>query len=219
METIIKIVIILVLIIIYFMTMKNCIENFAILPYNSKINTTNKSNTLKDRHQIDSIDIDITTNENSYYYEFSNEKYLELLISMFNPSTPEKYIILRNNEWQTEIDSNITAIYNKAYQFISNKIAENTPDIQIVHDLLIQYKKDEEKQEYLLEIDMILYRNYKLNGKHVKFIIYVNHTRERVIDINIKGVVGEDKIGLHPIVPKDTNDYVSFESIDKLIIE
>ncbi len=201
------------------MTMKNCIENFAILPYNSKINTTNKSNTLKDRHQIDSIDIDITTNENSYYYEFSNEKYLELLISMFNPSTPEKYIILRNNEWQTEIDSNITAIYNKAYQFISNKIAENTPDIQIVHDLLIQYKKDEEKQEYLLEIDMILYRNYKLNGKHVKFIIYVNHTRERVIDINIKGVVGEDKIGLHPIVPKDTNDYVSFESIDKLIIE
>ena len=201
------------------MTMKNCMENFAILPYNSKINTTNKSNTLKDRHQIDSIDIDITTNENSYYYEFSNEKYLELLISMFNPSTPEKYIILRNNEWQTEIDSNITAIYNKAYQFISNKIAENTPDIQIVHDLLIQYKKDEEKQEYLLEIDMILYRNYKLNGKHVKFIIYVNHTRERVIDINIKGVVGEDKIGLHPIVPKDTNDYVSFESIDKLIIE
>jgi len=219
METIIKIVIILVLIIIYFMTMKNCMENFAILPYNSKLNTSNKSNALKDRHQIDSIDIDINTNENSYYYEFSNEKYLELLISMFKPSAPEKYIILRNNEWQTEIDSTITATYNKAYQFISNKIAENTPDIQIVHDLLIQYKKDEEKQEYLLEIDMILYRNYKLNGKHINFLIYVNHTRERVIDINIKGVVGEDKIGLHPIVPKDTTDYVSFESIDKLIIE
>ena len=66
---------------------------------------------------------------------------------------------------------------------------------------------------------MILYRNHKLNGKHVNFLIYVNHTRERVIDINIKGVVGEDKIGLHPIVPKDTTDYVSFESIDKLIIE
>lgn len=201
------------------MTMKNCMENFAILPYNSKLNTSNKSNALKDRHQIDSIDIDINTNENSYYYEFSNEKYLELLISMFKPSAPEKYIILRNNEWQTEIDSTITATYNKAYQFISNKIAENTPDIQIVHDLLIQYKKDEEKQEYLLEIDMILYRNYKLNGKHINFLIYVNHTRERVIDINIKGVVGEDKIGLHPIVPKDTTDYVSFESIDKLIIE
>jgi hypothetical protein len=88
METIIKIVIILVLIIIYFMTMKNCMENFAILPYNSKLNTSNKSNALKDRHQIDSIDIDINTNENSYYYEFSNEKYLELLISMFNPSAP-----------------------------------------------------------------------------------------------------------------------------------
>ena len=65
---------------------------------------------------------------------------------------------------------------------------------------------------------MILYRNYKLNGKHINFLVYVNNTRERVIDINIKGIVGEDKIGLHPIVPKETNDdYVSFEPIEKLI--
>jgi hypothetical protein len=219
METIIKIVIILVLITIYCMTMKNCFEYFAVLPYNSKITTANKTDALKDRHLIDSINIDINTNENSYYYEFSNEKYLELLVDIFNTSSPEKYIILRNTEWQTEIDSTITAIYNKAYQFITNKIAETTPDIQIVHDLLIKYKKDEEKQEYLLEIDMILYRNYKLNGKHINFLVYVNHTRERVIDINIKGIVGEDKIGLHPIVPKETSDdYVSFEPIEKLVI-
>ena len=219
METIIKIVIILVLITIYFMTMKNCFEYFAVLPHNSKINTSNKTDALKDRHPIDSINIDINTPENSYYYEFSNEKYLELLVDMFHPSSPEKYIILRNTEWETELtDSTIIAIYNKAYQFISNKIAENTPDIQIVHDLLVKYKKDEEKQEYLLDIDMILYRNYKLNGKHINFLVYVNHTRERVIDINIKGIVGEDKIGLHPIVPKETNDdYISFEPIEKLI--
>lgn len=218
METIIKIVIILVLITIYVMTMKNCFEYFAVLPFNSKISTSNKTDALKDRHPIDSIDIDINTSENSYYYEFSNEKYLELLVDIFNPYSPEKYIILRNIEWETETDSTITAIYNKAYQFISNKIAENTPDIQIVHDLLIKYKKDEEKQEYLLDIDMILYRNYKLNGKHINFLVYVNHTRERVIDISIKGIVGEDKIGLHPIVPKETNDdYVSFEPIEKLV--
>ena len=146
METIIKIVIILVLITIYVMTMKNCFEYFAVLPFNSKISTSNKTDALKDRHPIDSIDIDINTSENSYYYEFSNEKYLDLLVDIFNPYSPEKYIILRNIEWETETDSTITAIYNKAYQFISNKIAENTPDIQIVHDLLIKYKKDEEKQ-------------------------------------------------------------------------
>jgi hypothetical protein len=217
METIIKIFIILVLVIIYIMTMKNCFEYFSVLPYNSNNNNINKSDSLKDRHPIDSVNIDINTPENTYYYEFSNEKYLELLINMFNPSTPEKYIILKNNEWLHEIDSNITGIYNKAYQFISNKIAENTPDIQIVHDFLIQYKKNEKTQEYLLDIDMILYRNYKLNGKHINFVVYVNHTRERVIDITIKGIVGEDKIGFHPIVPKDTNDYVSFEAIETLI--
>ena len=200
------------------MTMKNCFESFAILPYNSKNNNVNTSDSLKDRHPIDSVDIDIiTTPENTYYYEFSNEKYLELLIKMFNPIKPEKYIILKNNEWETEIEPTITAIYNKAYQFISNKIAENTPDIQIVHDLLVQYKKDEKKQEYLLEIDMILYRNYKINGKHITFLVYVNHTRERVVDIIIKGVVGEDKIGFHPVVSEDTTDYVSFESIETLV--
>ena len=96
METIIKIVIILVIIIIYFMTMKNCFEYFAVLPYNSKISNSNKSNNLKDRHSINSVNTDIITSENTYYYEFSNEKYLELLIDMFNPSPPEKYIILRN---------------------------------------------------------------------------------------------------------------------------
>jgi hypothetical protein len=219
METIIKIVIILVIIIIYFMTMKNCFEHFAVLPYNSKINNSNKSNNLKDRHTINSVNTDIITSENTYYYEFSNEKYLKLLIHMFNPSPPEKYIILRNIEWETDIDSTITAIYNKAYQFISNKIAENTPDIQIVHDLLIKYKKDLQKQEYLLDIDMILYRNYKLNGKHINFLVYVSHTRERIIDITIKGIVGEDKIGFHPIVPNDTNKYSSFEDVETLVIK
>jgi hypothetical protein len=77
--------------------------------------------------------------------------------------------------------------------------------------------KDEKKQEYLLEIDMILYRNYKINGKHINFLVYVNHTRERVIDITIKGVVGEDKIGFNPIVQEDTTEYVSFESVETLI--
>lgn len=207
METIIKIVIILVLIIIYIMTMKNCFESFAIYK-----NNTNVKSSL-----IDSVNVDIITPENTYYYEFSNEKYLELLINMFNPSPPEKYIILRNVEWETEMNSNIKAIYNKAYQYISNKISETTPDIQIVQDLLIKYKKDETKNEYLLDIDMILYRNYKINGKHINFLIYVNHTRERVIDIAIKGVVGEDKIGFHPVVPEDTKDFVSFESVETLV--
>lgn len=207
METIIKIVIILVLIIIYIMTMKNCFESFAIYK-----NNTNVKSSL-----IDSVNVDIITPENTYYYEFSNEKYLELLINMFNPSPPEKYIILRNVEWENEMNSNIKAIYNKAYQYISNKISETTPDIQIVQDLLIKYKKDEIKNEYLLDIDMILYRNYKINGKHINFLIYVNHTRERVIDIAIKGVVGEDKIGFHPVVPEDTKDFVSFESVETLV--
>lgn len=217
MQVTIKIFIILIIILLYIMTMKSCFEYF-ITPYNSKISLANKSNYLIDRHPIDSINTDINAPINSYYYEFSNSQYLDILNDMFKPSNSEKYTLLRNIEWSKDIDSNITPIYNKAYLFISNTIAKFTPDIQIVHDVLKQYKSDEKNQEYILDIDMILYRNFKLNGKHVNFIIYVNHLNEKMIDIEIKGIVGEDKIGLHPIVPKETNDdYVSFEPIEKLV--
>ena len=180
--------------------MKSCFEYF-ITPYNSKINLANKSSALIDRHPIDSINTDVNSPKIAYYYEFSNTQYLEILNDMFKPSNPEKYILLRNIEWNNDIDKSIIPIYNKAYLFISNTIAKFTPDVQIVHDLLKQFKANKDSQEYLLEIDMILYRNYKLNGKHVNFLVYVDHLTEKMISIEIKGIVGEDKIGFHPITP------------------
>ena len=195
------------------MTIKGCFEYF-VSPYNSEINLVNKSSALIDRHPIDSVNVDVDSPVNSYYYEFSNSQYLEILNDMFKPVTPEK---LKNIEWRTDIDESINPIYNKAYLFISNTIAEHTPDVQIVHDLLKQYKIDKDSQEYLLDIDMILYRNYKLNGKHVNFLVYVNHLTEKMINIKIKGIVGEDKIGFHPITPHtNTTNFEKFKEIDTL---
>ena len=219
MLTTIKIFIILIIVLLYIMTMKSCFEYF-VTPYNSKINLTNKSSNLIDRHPIDSINTDVNVSIDSYYYEFSNTQYLEILNDMFKPASAEKYILLRHIEWSKDIDNNITPIYNKAYQYISNTISRFTPDVQIVHDLLKQFKSDVKNQEYLLEIDMILYRNYKLNGKHVSFLVYVNHLTEKMIDIEIKGVVGEDKIGFHPITPHsnktDFQEYTETNVLEQL---
>ena len=219
MLTTIKIFIILIIILLYMMTMKSCFEYF-ITPYNYKTNLANKSNALIDRHPIDSINTDVSSPINSYYYEFSNTQYLEILNDMFKPSNPEKYILLRNIEWNSDIDESITPIYNKAYLFISNTISKFTPDVQIVHDILKQFKANKDSQEYLLDIDMILYRNYKLNGKHVNFLVYVGHSTEKMIDIEIKGIVGEDKIGFHPITPhtneSNFQEYKEINTLEKL---
>ena len=215
MELSIKLVIIVIIIFLYFVTMKGCIDKFV--PHNKFHSSTNKSSALKDRHKIDSIDIDLNKDDknSAYYYEFSNEKYLEILIDMFKPHSNEKYILLRNKEWEFYIDDKITGIYNKAYQYISNKISENTPDVQIVHDLLNKYKIDIENNQYILDIDMILYRNYKMNGKHVNFLVYVDNVKEIMLNIEIKGVVGEDKIGLHPTeaynITMDNNKHQEYE--------
>ena len=72
MELSIKLVIIVIIIFLYFVTMKGCIDKFV--PHNKFHSSTNKSSALKDRHKIDIIDIDLNKDdENSaYYYEFSN---------------------------------------------------------------------------------------------------------------------------------------------------
>ena len=211
-----KIFIILIIILLYIMTMKSCFEYF-VTPYNSKFNLTNKSNALIDRHPINSVDIDINLPINSYYYEFSNSQYLEFLNNMFKP---KKNILLKDIEWNKDIDKSITPIYNKAYLYISNTIAKFSPDIQIVHDVLNQFKANNDSQQFLLDIDMILYRNYKLNGKHVNFLVYVDHLTEKIINITIKGVVGEDKIGFHPITPytnkSDFKEYKETNTLEKL---
>ena len=216
MLTIIKIFIILLIVLLYITTIKSCFEYF-VLPYNSDINIKNKSSALIDRHPIDSIDINVDYPVNAYYYEFSNNQYLKILNDMFKPSNSEKNILLNNINWSNNINESITPIYNKAYLFISNTIARFTPDVQIVHDLLNKFKIDKDSQEYLLDIDMILYRNYKLNGKHVNFLVYVNHLTEKMINIEIKGVVGEDKIGFHPITPyTNVTNFEKFKEIDTL---
>ena len=48
-------------------------------------------------------------------------------------------------------------------------------DIQVVHDIMLRYRTSVENNSYIInDIDMILYRAGKFQGKHVKMVVVSN---------------------------------------------
>ena len=213
METTIKIVVIFVVLIIYTMTMKSCLENFTVQAHNTVAMLSNKSSSLRDRHPIYSLPIEQKIdNVDKYYYEYDNTTYSSIIKQVFindimtNNEQDRINESMKKQEWISDIDADITGRYNKVFQHINNKLNEHNPDIQIVHDVLNRYKKDIENDIYILDIDMILYRENKLNGKHINFLVFYSYTDTNVLDISIKGIVGEQDIVMHPIEPSQKID-------------
>lgn len=113
--------------------------------------------------------------KNNYYYEYNNEEYETILKNIFN------------NKKNTDIKS-----YNDFLNYITNILNNSNElnNIQIVED----------KQIDKNNIEVLLYRENKFEGKHVIFTIdnYWN-----IQSIKIVGSVSEDKIGLFPVLPVD----------------
>ena len=79
--------------------------------------------------------------------------------------------------------------------------------IQIVHDIMLRYRKHKVYPSYyMFDIDMILYRAGKFQGKHVKLVAITNGTIINVILVKIVGVVSEDNIVIYP--------YTSFDKLN-----
>ena len=54
------------------------------------------------------------------------------------------------------------------------------------------------ENQYLLDIDLILYREGKTHGKNVKFVTKINDSIQ-VIYVEVMGIVSEDKFYLSPV--------------------
>ena len=79
-------------------------------------------------------------------------------------------------------------------------------DIQIVHDVMRSYRMHlKEKSMYLIDIELLLYRENKFEGKHVKLSCTAKFLPNRkvwftnVVAVDILGVVPEDHIALFPV--------------------
>ena len=84
--------------------------------------------------------------------------------------------------------------------------------IQIVHDILLRYRTHKKYPSYyMFDIDMILYRSGKFQGKHVKLVVVTNNEKINIILVKIVGVVSEDNIVIYPYTSYDKLNITEYQ--------
>ena len=212
-----------------------------IVAQNDELIYTNSGNKPWEHHDVQrSLPIDPKVKfTNAYYYEFDNVIYLKnIKTALIVPCELLADAVLTSN-WSESIDpsienkltNQITDAYNNCLNYINTQInnAESMilpsdikltvrSKIQIVHDIFKEYKiHNTGSSMYLINMQLILYRQAKYNGKHVdvtctakkKDNMWIIH----VVAVRIIGIVAEEDIGLYPIIP--SNPY----GIDQLYIQ
>lgn len=230
----IRIFIVIVIIGIFIILSNKCIEQFKELEKDEVYNASNtrlsyrNTNELPwERHEIySSIPQDITVKyKDAYYYEYGNEEYERKLREIFKNNCNKLIMIVEGTNWSKWINpkknnkpdillSYYNNIYNFIYESINNSDVLNLPNndsshnkIQIVHDILRRYRFNTDDPSYLLfDIDLVLYREGKLQGKHFKFFVMYNNKSINVVALKLIGVVSEDNIIMHPVLANDQND-------------
>lgn len=230
----IRIFIVIIIIGIFIILSNRCIEQFKELEkdeeynaYNTRLSYRNTNELPWERHEIySSIPQDITVKyKDAYYYEYGNEEYERKLREIFKNNCNKLIMVVEGTNWSKWINpkknnkpdillSYYNNIYNFIYESINNSDILNLPNndsshnkIQIVHDILRRYRFNTDDPSYLLfDIDLVLYREGKLQGKHFKFFVMYNNKSINVVALKLIGVVSEDNIIMHPVLANDQND-------------
>ena len=212
-------------------------NKFKYKPYNIRLMYENTGEYPWNRHTINSsIPYDVNIKKeavNVYYYEFDNNTFNSKLKEVFKSNCEELIIAVEGSEWNNWInpktlkDTNekniLKSYYDKIFEFAIKRLNSpimNLPGedkkqkIQIVHDIMLRYRKHKlYPSYYMFDIDMILYRAGKFQGKHIKLVAITNGTIINVILANIVGVVSEDNIVIYPYTSYDKlniTDYHQF---------
>ena len=227
----IRIIIVILIISIFIILSKNYVETFKnqdsdeqYKAYNTRLTYRNTGELPWERHEIySSLPVDIKVKyKEAYFYEYGNDEYTLKLREIFNNNCEKLIMVVEGTnwtKWQNSKNNNkpdiLLSYYNKIYNYIYDTINNskilNLPNddnpatkIQIVHDILKRYKQNTDNPSYyLFEIELLLYREGKLQGKHFKFIVLSNNISINVIVIKLVGVVSEDNIGMHPVLAND----------------
>jgi len=212
-------------------------NKFKYKPYNIRLMYENTGEYPWNRHTINSsIPYDVNIKKeavNVYYYEFDNKTFNNKLKKVFKSKCEELIIAVEGSEWNNWInpktlkDTNeknkLKSYYDKIFEFAIKRLnsdimnlpgEDKNQKIQIVHDIMLRYRKHKlYPLYYMFDIDMILYRAGKFQGKHIKLVAITNGSTINVILANIISVVSEDNIVIYPYTSYDklnTTDYQQF---------
>ena len=206
-------------------------------PYNIRLMYENTGEYPWNRHTINSsIPYDVNIKKeavNVYYYEFDNKTYNNKLKNVFKSNCEELIIAVEGSEWNNWINpktlsnsnekNKLKQYYDKIFDFVIKRLnspimdlpgEDNKQKIQIVHDIMLRYKTHKlYSPYYMFDIDMILYRSGKFQGKHIKLVAITNGININIILVKIIGVVSEDNIVIYPYTSYDKlniTDYQQF---------
>lgn len=163
----------------------------------------------------------------AYNYEMTNLDYENALKRVFSRpcNLDKKY---GKPQFWTVIPFNssggirLSKVYNNVVAHIAKRIngsklfnlegEENgkRTNIQVVHDRLIRvYKHNTVRGAYRMDIELLLYREAKFQGKHVLMccLLRWNALSQQwsfnVLSTSVEGIVFDDKIGMFPVVAND----------------
>lgn len=206
-------------------------------PYNIRMMYENTGEYPWNRHSINSsIPYDVNIKKeavNVYYYEFDNTTFNDKLKEVFKSKCEELIIAVEGSEWngwknpktlRNTVEKNkLKSYYDTMFDFIVKKLQSPIMDlpgedkkqkIQVVHDIMLRYRTHRVYSSYyMFDMDMILYRAGKFQGKHVKLVVITDGTIINVILARIVGVVSEDNIVIYPYTSFDklnTTEYQQF---------
>lgn len=195
---IIKILIILIMLLIFYLLMSNQIEKFSDKNYT---NTNMISANYNNIYSVIPYDIKYK-NEQSNLYDFGNDELNIKFIEIFKINCMK---LIKNIEgiswsiWYIPNDINYTInldlYYKKVIKIISKNIQDksliiNNSKYEIINNNLNRYKiSNDNPDTYLLDIDFVIYRNNRPLAKHIKTIVITNGQIYDFMFIKVIGVI------------------------------
>jgi hypothetical protein len=198
--------------------------------FNARINYKNKGvdKDLPWNHHIISSVYPHEINYSSktkFYYDFSNKEYENKLRKIFYDNTVNNLIkYVEGIEWGDWVypekfknKEYLLSEYQKIYDLIYTKINESDElklndetdlyKIQIVHDVFKRYRLNKNNSgQYMFDIDLLLYKESKLNGKHINLLVIIDGIKITFVLIKLIGVVHQDNIYLFPVLSNEVID-------------
>jgi len=219
---IIKIIFIIVIIIIFLIVITKQIEYFTDKNYiNNNIYNTN----FNKLYSCLPYDIKVK-NEKLSIYDYDNSELNEKFAIIYKLNNIEKQIkLLEGINWScwklpndisylSSLRTYYDNIINKFEEGLNNDIfkLENNDNFKIIDKTLNRYKKNiDDGNMYILDIDVIIYRNNKPLARHIKIIAISTPLKHYFILIKVIGVIPQnDLLKSNVISASLNNNYVEF---------
>jgi hypothetical protein len=210
----------------------------TVVPYNDDIaymNPTNNPAPWMHHKMASSLEQDPKIIfPNAYYYEFDNQKYVDGLNKALSVPCTLLSDAVNQSNWSISIEpdpknptlsipADVVDAYNACLTYIDKKLNSSSSMIlpgddpskpsyiQIVHDIFLSYKSHVNSDGmYLIDLEVVLYRENKQHGKDVKVRCTTKSTHGgwivNVVALDLVGVVSEDEIGLFPVTASNPFD-------------